>query len=569
MASGPTIVAKFIADTKDLTSGIDKAAGGATSKLKGFAGKAGLALGGAFAIGAVVKFGKASVDAASDDAESQANLARQLQNTTGATQDQIDASEKFIANLSKQTSIADDDLRPAMGNLVRGFGNAADAQTALALATDISAGTGKDLGTVSEALAKAANGQTGALGKLGIKTKDASGHAKSLDDIMGDLSKTFGGQAATAADTTAGKMRGAAIQFGEFQEQIGTAVLPLLSSFAEILTKYVIPALSAVAKFVQDNISWIGPLAVALGIVTGAVWLFNAALAANPIVLIAIAIAGLVAAIILAYNNVEIFRDIVDGAGKVISAAFGFIMDAAKAVFDWIKDHWPLLLAILTGPIGAAVLIVVKNWDTIKAAAQAVWDWISSTWSTVTDLISKPISAAVSIVTGAWDSIKGAAVAVWDWFTNTWSTITSLITGPIQTAKDIIVGIWDGVVGTITGIIDKVIAAMKTPINLFIKGWNALDFTVGGGSVFGIDVPKVTIGMPDIPLLASGGVLTSPTLFVGGEAGTEIVAPEEMLRAIIRDEAGGNSYVLNMYPRTADSADVAYAFRRLELMAGA
>jgi hypothetical protein len=185
----------------------------------------------------------------------------------------------------------------------------------------------------------------------------------------------------------------------------------------------------------------------------------------------------------------------------------------------------------------------------------------------VTNLITQPISAAVNIISGSWDSIKGAAQKVWDWFTNTWSTVTSLITAPIQSAKDTIVGIWDGVVSTISGVIGKIIDAMKLPINTFIKGWNNLDFTVGGGSVFGIDVPKVTIGMPDIPLLAGGGVLTSPTLFLGGEAGTEIVAPEAMLRAIMREEGGGR-YTLNMYPRTAEPADVAYAFRRLELMAG-
>ena len=62
-------------------------------------------------------------------------------------------------------------------------------------------------------------------------------------------------------------------------------------------------------------------------------------------------------------------------------------------------------------------------------------------------------------------------------------------------------------------------------------------------------------------------MLTSATLFVGGEAGTEIVAPEDMLRAIMREEGGG-SYTLNIYPRRADTSDIAYGFRRLELMAG-
>jgi hypothetical protein len=62
-------------------------------------------------------------------------------------------------------------------------------------------------------------------------------------------------------------------------------------------------------------------------------------------------------------------------------------------------------------------------------------------------------------------------------------------------------------------------------------------------------------------------VLTRPTLFVGGEAGTEIVSPEDLLRQIMREEGGGR-YTLNIYPRTADASDIAYGFRRLELLAG-
>ena len=156
MASGPTIVAKFIADTSAMTSEVDKAASGASSRLESFATKAAVAIGGAFAVSKVVEFGKASVDAAAADAEAAALLASTLKNVTGATDAQVAASEAFISNLSKQAAVADDDLRPAMGNLVRGFGDAEQAQQALALATDVSAGSGKSLESVSTALMKAA-----------------------------------------------------------------------------------------------------------------------------------------------------------------------------------------------------------------------------------------------------------------------------------------------------------------------------------------------------------------------------------------------------------------------------
>src|SRR4051794_25346857 len=103
MTSGPTIVAKFMADTSQMAGEVDKATSGMGGKLGGFAKTARIAIGGAFAVGAIVEFGKASVDAAAADAEAQAALAQTLKNTTGATDDQVAAAERFISNLSKQT----------------------------------------------------------------------------------------------------------------------------------------------------------------------------------------------------------------------------------------------------------------------------------------------------------------------------------------------------------------------------------------------------------------------------------------------------------------------------------
>lgn len=545
MASGPTIVAKFVADTKDLTRGVDQAAGGMNTKLGGFSKNAGKMIASGLATGAIIKFGKDSVDAASADAEAQAILAQTLRNTTGATEDQVAATEDFISKLSKQTAIADDDLRPAMANLVRGFGNVEDAQTALSLATDISAGTGKDLGSVSEALMKAANGQTGALGRLGIQTKDQTGKAKSLDEIMGDLSDTFGGQAAAAADTAAGRAREASIQFGELQETIGAGLLPVISELA--------PILSTLATFLADNVQWIVPLVaayaawtVATTIATTAQTLFGVSLGISVgwIALIAAAVVGVAVLIIKNWDTIV----------AATSAAWDAIVGAVRFVWDWIKNNWPLLLAIITGPIGAAVLVIVRNWDTIKAAAVAVWDWLNGTWQTVTQVISGPIEAAGRIIGTAWDGIKTGAQAVLDFITDIFGKIAGAV---------------EAVVGGIKTAIGHVVDALKAPINLFIRGWNAVEFKIPSvdlgplGSLGG-----QTIGLPDIPQLAQGGLLTSPTLFLGGEAGTEIVAPEAMLRAIVAEESGRGSYTLNMYPRTAEPADVVYAFKRLELMAG-
>jgi len=566
MASGPTITAKFLADTSKMTSEVDKATSGASSKLSSFGKTAGIAIGGAFAVGAIVDFGKSAVDAAAADAEAQGKLAQTLKNTTGATSDQIAAAEDYISKLSQQTALADDDLRPALADLARGFGDTEEAQKALAIATDVSAGTGKDLGTVTTAMMKAAQGQTGALKKLGVETNNADGSAKSLDEIMASMSKTFEGQAAVAADSTAGKMRGAEIAMGEMSETIGSALLPIVGTLATVLTEDVFPAISTVFGWIMDNKDVVIAALVAVGLVITATlgpaflaWAAGAAAAAAATLLAAapfIAIGAVIAGV--AYLIIHNWDTIVDVSKKVWETVRGAVEDA----FNWVKDNWPLLLAIITGPIGAAVLIVVRNWDTITGAAQSVWNWINDNWHKLTDIIAGPIQTAKDLIQGAWDGISTGAQVVFD-------TVKGIF--------DKFAGIFEAIVDGVKTAIGKVVDAMTAPINAVIRVWNSIEFKIpeihipkvstplgdiGGGSFGGQSLGK----LPHIPELAGGGVLTSPTLFIGGEAGTEIVAPEALLRQIMREERGG--YTLNIYPRTADASDIAYGFRRLELMAG-
>src|SRR4051794_18110105 len=106
------------------------------------------------AAAALAAVGAAAVSAgmaAADDAQAAALLATNLKNTTGATQDQIDATETYIDKMAKATGVADDQLRPAMANLARGSGDVTQAQKDLSVALDASVATGNDVETVSKA----------------------------------------------------------------------------------------------------------------------------------------------------------------------------------------------------------------------------------------------------------------------------------------------------------------------------------------------------------------------------------------------------------------------------------
>jgi phage-related protein len=349
---------------------------------------------------------------------------------------------------------------------------------------------------------------------------------------------------------------------GELQETIGGALLPVIGKLAGFLTTTLLPALEATFGWIMDNKDVVIAALIAIGavllpmfiswaIAAGAAAIATIA-AAAPFIAIGAVIAG------VAYLIIHNWDTIV----AATSAAWDAVLGAVKFVWDWIKQNWPILLAVITGPIGAAVLVVVRNWDTIKGAAEAVWDWLNGTWQSLTSIITAPIRSASDIVSGLFGAIENAATSAYNWVKSKFDAMGDAISA---------------VVGAVSSAVGSVVNAIKNPINAVIRAWNGLEFRVptvnipevhipGFPSIGGGTIGGQTIGFPDLPQLAAGGILTSPTLFIGGEAGTEIVAPEALLRQIMREERGG--YTLNIYPRTADASDIAYGFRRLELMAG-
>ena len=190
---------------------------------------------------------------AAEDEKAQAILAKTLKNTAGATDAQVAAIERYISKTGAATGVTDDEMRPALANLVRATKDVGKAQDLMGLAMDVSAGTGKDLSAVTMALAKAQNGSVGGLAKLGIATKDASGKTKSFDQITKDLAATFKGQAAAAADTTAGKWARIKLIWSEAGESIGSKLLPVLGKLSTWILEEVVPALERFGAYLDEN----------------------------------------------------------------------------------------------------------------------------------------------------------------------------------------------------------------------------------------------------------------------------------------------------------------------------
>ncbi|MCF6376896.1 hypothetical protein L2K70_04710 [Nocardioides KLBMP 9356] len=217
-----------------------------SGKLKKFA-----AVGAGAVAGGAIIAGKALFDmgkAAMEDEESQKKLATALKNSAGATDQQVASTEKWIERQGKSLGVADDELRPALSRLATATGDVGKAQELTSLAMDVSAGTGKSLKTVTEALMKAQNGSLGGLSRLGVATKDQEGKEKSLKQVTKELADLHQGQASNAANTAQGKFRRLSVQFDEVKETIGQKLLPMAEKLADWLLRDGIPAAEKFAK---------------------------------------------------------------------------------------------------------------------------------------------------------------------------------------------------------------------------------------------------------------------------------------------------------------------------------
>jgi hypothetical protein len=248
MADIRTLKLALLADTKNFIDGLDKA----DRETKTFSNKLDDALqkgAAAFlAVGAAagamaIKIGIDAVKAAVEDEKAQKSLAITLKNTTKATDAQVKAVEDFIDKTARATGVADDQLRPSLDRLLRSTQDITKAQKLQTLALDISAGTGKDLATVTEALGKAYDGNLGALKRIGVPLDENIIKTKDFDAATKALSETFAGQADAAAETFAGRMARIKIAIDEAKEQLGQALLPLLERFAKFATEQLAPAL--------------------------------------------------------------------------------------------------------------------------------------------------------------------------------------------------------------------------------------------------------------------------------------------------------------------------------------
>jgi hypothetical protein len=251
MADIRSLKLELLADTAQFTKGLNTA----QTETEGFSNKVGNFVAGAakafLALGAAVgtaafAIGVSAVKAAIEDEKAQKSLETTLKNVTKASKDQVKGVEDYITKTSLALGVTDEKLRPSLDRLVRSTQDVTKAQKLQGLALDISAGTGKDLQAVSDALGKAYDGNFTALKKLGVPLDESIIKSKDFNKVTEILSATFKDQATVQAETFAGKLDRIKIAVSEARESLGAALLPILEKIAGFITKEVVPAIQGI-----------------------------------------------------------------------------------------------------------------------------------------------------------------------------------------------------------------------------------------------------------------------------------------------------------------------------------
>lgn len=535
------LIVEIFGNATQFAAELDKAAG-KTRQLSAAAGVAGIALAGGLAFGL-----EKSIKAAMAGQASQASLDAALRNTHQSLDAMAPALDKAEAS-SRRLGFADDETRTALARLEIASGSTKAAITDLGVAEDLSRAKHIDLANATTALASAMAGSQRAAKQLGIivpavtthldrlkasnvDLSTASGkaleaHAKLLDKmatgqaVIDATSAKVHGQAQAFAGTAAGGMAQFHAQLQHLEESLGGGLLPALNAvtskladFASFLSQHKVIAESLVialgalattliAVSVASGIASAaaGVAAAATAAWTAAQWLLNAALTANPIGVVVVALAALGAALAIAWTKSETFRNIVktalsdvEAVGHKIASFFTDTLPAAfESVLNWVKGHWPEIAVLIAGPFAPLVALATNAFGIRSALTGAFEDVLAFMRSlpgrilaALGDLSHLLVNAGVSIIQGLIDGLKSKLSEVEDLASKIGGKIASL-KGPISADLKLLVPHGEAIItGLQTGMENRLGGVYATASQIAPAIAGATPTGAGGGGVGG------------------------------------------------------------------------------------
>jgi hypothetical protein len=541
--------------------------------------------------GAAIGIGALSVETADKQEMAQKQLENSLK-AAGQSWENSKNQVKAAGDEAVKFGYTQEQVDQALNTGVISTQNLGKAHDNLKVAIELAAAKHIDLNTAMQTVDKAANGQTVALKKLGIDLPIAAGGAKKVasandalhkaqqnvndilaktpdaanagskahaayekavgkvedahkklsaaqdagNQVLDALKHRLSGQADAAAGTFAGKMAAAKAEGQNLMATLGQKLLPVLTKLMDELMKGV--------HWLEKHKGAAQALGIVIGtIVVGAIVLYTASMisaaiatvsATWPILLIIAAIALLVVGVIEVVKHwkqiAAFFASVWAEVKNLFHQGVQFVLDVFHMGLDWIKTHWQLLVAILTGPIGLAVLFIKEHWNTIKNDVAGL---IGAIVSFFTGLPAKIVNGLGDIVGTIWGTLKNTV----SWLdTHVWQPVSSWFAGlPGKIANAIGSGL--SAVGSVG----------KSIINGIIDGLNAAIGAVNSNipSVFG---HKIFPSIPNIPHLALGGSLNAGQMALVGENGPELfVAGASGGRIVPNNALGGGGAPANIH----------------------
>lgn len=455
-----TLEITFIGNAKPVTDALDKVgeSGGKLEAkvggLSGAFGTFGAVAGGVVAGGAVEKLGGFLVDAgkaAAEDAAATARLEQALRNAGGSFDENLGKVNAAI-DAGQKKAFTDDQVRDSFQQLLAATGDVNESLDRQKLAMDLARGAGIDLETASRMVGKVTDENVNAFKRMGITIKDGATEAEALAAVQAK----FAGQADTYAASTAGQFEQAKIRMDELKEQLGTALLPAFTAFANFMVTKVLPAVENFANVAGPKIQE------------------------------------------FAKNVRTYWESDIKPALENLQAAWQKLEPVIVPVLETIGKHIQNVAKILGDVVSLILALISGDWS-------RAWDLAKNLVSDFVQLVKDDIEGIVDIIRGAIPLIGEAAKgigtgiknAVWEGLGDLWQLGADIIHWILQGLKDMAWQLWDWAEGMAKGLADKL-----NPKNIIGGVTGGLGDLAGG--VFG-----QTAGGP--AALSSPGGMGSPS----------------------------------------------------------
>lgn len=499
-------------------------------KISGAFKKIGAAVGTYFAVDKIKDFGLNCINAAADanaassqftqvfgDMESQASQSlANIADNTGIQVNRMKGSYTQIAAFAKTTGM---DTSSALGL----------ADRAMVAVADSAAFYDRSLEETTESLQSFLKGNYENDSALGLSCTEVTRneaanrlYGKSFQDLaedqkqltllqmVEDANAVSGalGQAARESDTWTNQTGNLKQAWEDFQAVLGANVLPkvveivgkaaekvqdLSKKMPDILQKFKEWS-PLIAGVVAGFVTLKGVMAISglIGTITGAwqaykkanegatiaQWLFNAAMNANPIVLVISLIAGLVAALVVHWNTNDEFRANVIAAWEAVKT---FIGDALVKIKETVTQAWEAIKAFVSDTVNKIKSVVIQVWtgikDTVQTIVTTMQNTLSSIWNAILAIITSVVNGIRNTITTVWNSIKNTVqtitTTIQNVLTSIWNAISSIISSVVNGIRNTITSVWNA----ISSVISSVLNIIR---NTQVMIWNAIYNTISG-----------------------------------------------------------------------------------------